>query len=154
FGVLSCLRANHTNCADVEKCLKRVGSATMFNDAAAHDSIHVDASDFYAFACRLHAEPRTTMRAPRRDLCQHPIPLSNLTINGQMQIRIGLSHVQKVFPGPFEANGVSGAPIDFDVLRRDEVCKSVHIPGVRNLFNVTTNDELIPVFCHTSMLRA
>jgi len=57
------------------------------------------------------------MRAPSRDLCHHPIPLSNLTINGQMQIRVGLSHVQNVFPGPFEATVVSGAPMDFDVIR-------------------------------------
>ena len=90
----------------------------------------------------------------RRDLRHHPIPLSNLTINGQMQIRVGLSQVQHVFPSPFEATGVSGAPIDFDVLRGDELCKSVHIPSVRNLFNVTTNDELILVCRHTSMLHA
>jgi hypothetical protein len=71
-----------------------------------------------------------------------------------MQIRVGLSQVQHVFPSPFEATGVSGAPIDFDVLRGDELCKSVHIPSVRNLFNVTTNDELILVCRHTSMLHA
>ena len=68
------------------------------------------------------------MRAPGRDLCHNPIPLTNLTLNGQMQIRVGLSHVQKVFPGPFEANGVSGAPIDFDVLRRDEVSSRSTFP--------------------------
>jgi hypothetical protein len=123
----------------------------MFNDTAAYDSIHVNGSDFYAFACRLHAEPRPTMRAPRRDLCHHPIPLSNLTVNGQMQIRVGLSDVQNVFPRPFEANGMSGAPMNFDVLRRDELYKSVHIPSVRNFFNVTTNEELILVGRHTSM---
>ena len=147
-------RANHSNCANLEQRLQQVGSAAMLHDATADDSIHVDGSDFHGFACRLHAQPRPHVRALRGNQSHHPIPLRDLLIDCQVQVRVSLAHPQHMFCGPVEADGVASPTIDFDIAWGDEFGNPIHIPCVHHLFNITTDYESILVCCHASVLRA
>jgi hypothetical protein len=59
-----------------------------------------------------------------------------------------------VFPSPTKAGGGSDGPMDFDILRGNELGNSVHIPGVHYLLEETPDDEFLLVTCHIAAIDA
>src|SRR5262249_4352122 len=126
----------------------------MFHDVTVNDPIHVDCCDLHGFACWPRAEPTPHMGPLRCHLSYHPLPLSNLSIDRQVKVRVSLPHTQYVVPSPIEASGGSDAPIDFDILRRNELGSSGHIPGFHYVVEVTADDEFVLVTCHLAAIVA
>ena len=115
----------------------------MLNDSSIDDPVDVDAGVCENFARRFHSQPNAAMGATRNDGGGNPFVFCNLMFDCDLKVGICLADAENMVLGALDAESVSPAFIDFNVVGRDERFDLIHIPGVDDFLYVTPDDVLV-----------
>ncbi len=83
------------------------------------------------------------MRTSHCNLSHDPITLSDLTLDRQVQIGIGIADAQYMCLCALNANGMPDVVVDFHVIRGNELGHAVHVTGVHNFHIVLANQVFV-----------
>src|SRR5262245_58224861 len=120
----------------------------MLDDSPIDHAVEVDAGDRHVPARGFDAQPPAEVRSVSGDAGSDPVTLSDLLLDGEVEIRKGLSNTQDMSTHGGEASRLASPGSGLATVRRDEVSQAFDVAGIDDFFDEPPSDQLVSLSVH------